>query len=79
MKKPPINYQQKGKLLQIARRPRRGPFNAIIDPTEIGAGSAPMDVSEAVKKSGQYDIWEEDIEMLDIKVCLNLRSRSFHD
>ena len=79
MKKPPINYEQKGKLLQIARCPRRGPFNAIIDPTEIGAGSAPMDVSEAVKKSGQYDIWEEDIKMLDIKVRLNHRSRSFHD
>jgi nucleolar protein 53 len=67
-KKSPVSYQQKGKLLQIARRPRRGPFNAIIDPTEFGAGSAPVDVSEAVKKSGQYDIWEKDIEMLDIKV-----------
>jgi len=67
-KKSPVSYQQKGKLLQTARRPRRGPFNAIIDHTEFGAGSAPIDVSEAAKKSGQYDIWEEDIEMLDIKV-----------
>ena len=79
MKKPPISYQQKGEMLQIARRPRRGPFNAIMDPTEIGAGSAPIDVSEAVKKSGQYDIWGEDIEMLDIKVRPNHRSSSFHD
>ena len=39
-----------------------------MDHTEFGAGSAPIDVSEAVKKSGQYDVWEEDIEMLDIKV-----------
>ncbi|KAF9645525.1 P60-like protein [Thelephora ganbajun] len=66
-KKSPVSYQQKGKLLQIARRPRRGPFNSIIDPTEFGAGSALIDVSEAVKESGKHDIWEEDIEMLDIK------------
>ena len=39
-----------------------------MDHTEFGAGSAPIDVSKAVKESGQYDIWEEDIEMLDIKV-----------
>jgi nucleolar protein 53 len=72
VKKPLVSYQQKGKLLQIARRPRRGPFNAIIDPTEVGAGSAPIDVSEAVRESGKYDIWEEDIEMLDVKVRLNI-------
>ena len=78
-KKPPVSYQQKGKLLQITRRPRRGPFNAIIDPTEVGAGSAPIDVSEAVKKSGKYNIWEEDIETLDIKVRLSRQTHSFHD
>ena len=65
-KKSPVRYHQKGKLLQITRRTQRGPFNAIIDPTEFGAGSAPIDVSEVVKKSGKYDIWEEDIEMLDV-------------
>jgi len=78
-KKSPVSYQQKGKLLQIAQRPRRGPFNAILDPTEFGAGSAPIDVSDAVKGSGQYDIWEEDIEMLDIKVRLKYRFRLFQD
>ena len=67
-KKSPVSYRQKGKLLQIARRTQRGPFGAIIDPTEFGAGSAPIDVSEAVKESGKYNIWEEDIEMLDVKV-----------
>ena len=51
-----------------APRQRRGPFNTIIDPRESGAGSAPVDVSEAVKESDKYDIWEEDIGMLDIKV-----------
>jgi nucleolar protein 53 len=78
-KKSVVNYRQKGKLLQIAGRPRRGPFNAIIDPTEIGAGSALIDVSEAVKRSGRYNIWEEDIEMLDIKVRLNRQPSSFRD
>lgn len=29
-----------------------------MDHTEFGAGSAPIDVSEAVKESGSYDIWE---------------------
>ena len=77
-RKSPVSYQQKRRLLQIVRRPRRGPFNAIIDPTEVGAGSAPLDVSEAVKKSGQYDVWEEDIRM-DIKVRLNHRVRQFLD
>ncbi|KAF9781149.1 P60-like protein [Thelephora terrestris] len=75
-KKPPVSYKQKGKLLQIARRARRGPFKAIIDPTEFGAGSALIDVSEAVKKSGKYDIWEEDIEMLDIKAPSTSHPRS---
>jgi nucleolar protein 53 len=67
-KKSPVSYKQKGKLLQTAQHLRRGPFNAIIDPTEFGAGSTPIDVSEAVKRSSKYDIWEEDVEMLDIKV-----------
>lgn len=38
---------------------RKGPFNAVIDPTEVGAGSALLEVSEAVKKSGSYDVWTE--------------------
>ena len=67
-KKSAIDYRQKGRMLRIARRTRRGPFNAVMDPTEFGAGSAPIDVSEAVKKSGKYDIWEGDIEALDAKV-----------
>ena len=46
-----------------------------MDPTEIGAGSAPLDVSEAAKKSGNYDIWEGDIEMPDAKVCPAFDSR----
>ncbi|THH29824.1 hypothetical protein EUX98_g4375 [Antrodiella citrinella] len=36
---------------------RKGPFNSVIDPTEMGAGSALLEVSEAVKNSGDYDVW----------------------
>lgn len=36
---------------------KSGPFNAVMDPTEIGAGSALLEVSEAAKKSGGYDVW----------------------
>ena len=38
---------------------RKGPFNAVIDPTEMGAGSALLELSEAAKKSGNYDVWAE--------------------
>jgi nucleolar protein 53 len=39
---------------------RKGPLNTYIDPTEFGAGSAILEVSEAVKNSGAYDAWAED-------------------
>lgn len=78
-KKSAINYQQKGRLLRITRRPRRGPFRTIMDPTEFGAGTAPIDVSEAVKKSGNYDIWEKDIEVPDVKVRVNCQFLSSQD
>ena len=65
---------------------RKGPFNAVIDPTEVGAGSALLEMSEAVKKSGSYDVWgaseeqDESEEVVDIvpgkktqvKVCLSI-------
>lgn len=43
----------------MGKRLRRGPLNSYVDPTELGSGSAMLDVSEAVKKSGGYDIWTE--------------------
>ncbi len=49
-------------MLRIAKRPRKGPFNSIVDPTEFGAGSAVIGVTEAVKNSGQFDPWAADEE-----------------
>ncbi|KAH7928988.1 P60-like protein [Leucogyrophana mollusca] len=60
-----ISPADKQRLLRMARRPQKGPLNAIMDPTEFGAGSAIIDVSNAVKNSGGYDAWvpveEEDV------------------
>ncbi|KAN0094429.1 Ribosome biogenesis protein Nop53/GLTSCR2 [Tylopilus felleus] len=53
-----ISRADKERLLRIAKRPRKGPFNAIMDPTEFGAGSAAIDVSYAVKHSGGHDLWD---------------------
>ncbi|KAH0831325.1 P60-like protein [Lanmaoa asiatica] len=53
-----ISRADKERLLRIAKRPRKGPFNAVMDPTEFGAGSAAIDVSYAVKQSGGHDLWE---------------------
>ncbi|KIK91165.1 hypothetical protein PAXRUDRAFT_643726 [Paxillus rubicundulus Ve08.2h10] len=59
---PKISRADKDRLLRIARRPRRGPFNAVMDPTEFGAGSAAIDVSHAVKASGGHDLWARSAE-----------------
>ncbi|KAG5641248.1 hypothetical protein DXG03_005662 [Asterophora parasitica] len=56
-RKPLVSNEKKTRLLRIAKRPRKGPFNSVIDPTEFGAGSAIIELSEAVKNSGTYDAW----------------------
>jgi len=38
---------------------RKGPLNSYVDPTEFGAGSAILEVSEAAKASGKYDPWAD--------------------
>lgn len=43
--------------MRMAKRPRKGPFNSILDPSEYGAGSSITGLSEAVKQSGSYDAW----------------------
>ncbi|EIW79440.1 P60-like protein [Coniophora puteana RWD-64-598 SS2] len=62
--KPKISGTDKTRLLRMTRRMARGPFNAVMDPTELGAGSAMVDVTHAVKASGSYDAWamEEDVD-----------------
>jgi nucleolar protein 53 len=59
-----LTRAEKERLLRIGKRKRSGPFNALVDTKELGQGSALLEVSEAVKQSGNYDIWmdaEEDI------------------
>lgn len=46
-------------MLRIGKKMRKGPFNAVMDPTELGSGSALLELSEAAKKSGEYDVWAE--------------------
>lgn len=43
----------------MAKRKVRGPFHALEDPTELGAGSAMLEPTEAVKTSGTYNVWED--------------------
>ncbi|KAF8801234.1 hypothetical protein BYT27DRAFT_7262267 [Phlegmacium glaucopus] len=52
-----ITREEKDKLMRIARRPRKGPFNSIMDPSEYAAGSGTVALSAAVMKSGTYDPW----------------------
>ena len=52
-----VSSREKERLLRIARKDRRGPLNSIVDPLQSGEGSALLEVSEAVKECGQYDMW----------------------
>jgi nucleolar protein 53 len=49
--------------LKVAKRPRKGPFNSILDPSEYKAGSGMVGLSEAVKSSGTYDTWAPEVAM----------------
>ncbi|KAF7289443.1 Ribosome biogenesis protein NOP53 [Mycena chlorophos] len=62
-----LTAEEKDRLLRISKRPRKGPFNSVVDPTEFGSGSASMELSAAVKQSGGYDAWaqEEPVEVKD--------------
>ncbi|KAJ7272728.1 P60-like protein [Mycena haematopus] len=66
-RKSPLSSEDKTRLLRISKRPRKGPFNSVVDPTEFGAGSATLELSEAVKSSGAYDPWAPAEEMEEIK------------
>jgi nucleolar protein 53 len=56
-KRSAVSQEDRERLNRIAKRPRKGPFNAIIDTSEAGQGSAIVGVSDAVKASGTYDPW----------------------
>ena len=49
--------------MEIAKRPRKGPFNSILDPSEYKAGSGMVGLSEAVKSSGTHDAWAPEVAM----------------
>jgi nucleolar protein 53 len=54
-----VSHEEKGRLLRMAKRKVRGPFHSLVDPAELGAGSAMLEPTEAVKQSGTYDVWED--------------------
>ena len=60
LKRKKLSHEEKDRLLRIGKRPRRGPLSSIVDSTEAGQGSALMEVTEAVKNSGTYDVWQGD-------------------
>lgn len=52
-----LSREEKDRLMRIAKRPRKGPFNSVMDPSEYAAGSGTVALSAAVKNSGKYDPW----------------------
>ncbi|KAJ3574894.1 hypothetical protein NP233_g1464 [Leucocoprinus birnbaumii] len=52
-----MSREEKDKLLRIAKKPRKGPFNSVMDPSEYKAGDGVVELSRAVKESGGYDPW----------------------
>jgi nucleolar protein 53 len=79
-RKPGLTREEKDRLMRIAKRPRKGPFNSIMDPSEYAAGSGTVALSAAVKSSGKYDPWApqpveevkdglETVQEKKIKVC----------
>lgn len=56
-RKQTVSQEEKERLLRIAKRPRKGPFNSIIDPSAYASGCSVHGLSEAVRESGTYDPW----------------------
>ncbi|TFY51115.1 hypothetical protein EVG20_g11161 [Dentipellis fragilis] len=63
-----VSSTDKDRLLRIGKKARRGPLNSIVDHDQFGEGSAVMEVSEAVKLSGKYDVWSGEVEVEGVKV-----------
>ncbi|KAI0357644.1 P60-like protein [Trametes cingulata] len=60
-KRKAVSHDDKSRLLRMSKRMRKGPFNAYVDPNQVGEGSALLELSEAAKKAGEYDVWAEDV------------------
>ncbi|KAH9846077.1 P60-like protein [Lenzites betulinus] len=59
-KRKAVSHDDKTRLLRMGKRLRKGPFGAYVDPDQVGEGSALLELSEAAKKAGEYDVWTED-------------------
>ncbi|KAF8624610.1 hypothetical protein AX15_005797 [Amanita polypyramis BW_CC] len=59
-----LTREEKDKLLRIAKRLRKGPFNSILDLSEYKSGTSVMELSAAVKASGGYDPWQPEEEIV---------------
>jgi hypothetical protein len=59
-----VSREDKERLLRIAKRPRKGPFNSVQDTSEFQSGEGAVGLSEAVKASGSYDAWVEEPEVV---------------
>ena len=55
---------EKDRLLRMAKRPRKGPFNSVLDPSEYKSGTSVVELSQAVKASGRYDPWQSEEEVV---------------
>ncbi|KAF8153315.1 ribosome biogenesis protein Nop53/GLTSCR2 [Crassisporium funariophilum] len=66
-RKPGLSNDEKDRLMRIAKRPRKGPFNSVLDPSEYEAGTGIVELSEAVKSSGKYDAWAPEPEMEELQ------------
>ncbi|KAI0033005.1 ribosome biogenesis protein Nop53/GLTSCR2 [Vararia minispora EC-137] len=64
-----VTRKEKERLLKIARKDRRGPLNSYVHHDQVGEGSALMEVSNAVRESGKYDVWgmEEAVKGTKVK------------
>ncbi|RPD61576.1 P60-like protein [Lentinus tigrinus ALCF2SS1-7] len=76
-KRKAVTHDEKTRLLKMGKRLRRGPFDAFVDPDQVGEGSATLELSEAAKKAGTYDVWAEEVpEKIAVKAPQSQHPRS---
>ncbi|KAL1948397.1 hypothetical protein VTO73DRAFT_12472 [Trametes versicolor] len=72
-----VSHEDKSRLLRMGKRLRKGPFNAYVDPNQVGEGSAMLELSEAAKKAGEYNVWEEEVaETIEVRAPQTSNPRS---
>jgi len=70
-----VTSKDKDRMLRSVKRKRQDPLDAVVKQLPFGAGSAALDPSAAVKKSGQYDVWDGGDE--DDAIDLTEEARDF--